>query len=79
MCNGFGPGAHADSDAFCAVCITRACAWRKDGEPGKDIEPENVAAIRRLYPQDEATGFKLGELRGAWRIDFPLANLKTPP
>jgi hypothetical protein len=30
-----------------------------------------------LYPQDEATGFKLGDLRGAWRIDIPLASLQS--
>jgi hypothetical protein len=45
------------------------------GEPDKDIKPENLALIRRLYPQDQATGFQLGELRGAWRIDFPASSL----
>lgn len=45
------------------------------GEPDKDIKPENLAIIRGLYPRDQATGFKLGELRGAWRIDFPASSL----
>jgi len=45
------------------------------GEPHKDIKPENLAIIQRLYPQDQATGFHLGELRGAWRIDFPASSL----
>jgi len=35
--------------------------------------------IRQLYPQDEATGFKLGQLRGAWRIDIPVATLSQTP
>ena len=41
------------------------------GTPGKDIAPETLAAIQKLYPDDEATGFKLGDLRGLWRITFP--------
>jgi len=45
------------------------------GEPDKDIKPENIAIIRGLYPRDQATGFRLGELRGAWRIDFPVSSL----
>ena len=45
------------------------------GEPDKDIKPENLAIIRKLYPQDQAIGFHLGELRGAWRIDFPAASM----
>lgn len=39
--------------------------------------PENLAFIRSLYPQDAATGFKLGDLRGAWRVDFPRAALRS--
>lgn len=64
---------------FAPIVLNNELCLKCHGEAGKDILPENVAVIRRLYPQDEATGFKLGELRGAWRIDFPLANLKTPP
>jgi hypothetical protein len=42
-----------------------------------DIQPPVAALIRQLYPRDEATGFKLGDLRGAWRVDFPRAAV-TP-
>lgn len=35
---------------------------------GGDIKPEVSAKITELYPQDEATGFKPGELRGAFSI-----------
>ena len=54
------------NNEFCLKC---------HGALGQDISPENVAVIQNLYPQDEATGFKLGDLRGAWRIDFPLTSL----
>jgi len=43
---------------------------------GEDIE--HLEVIGRLYPQDEAVGFRLGELRGAWRIDFPAKALTGP-
>lgn len=41
------------------------------GTPGKDIAPETLAAIKKLYPNDKATGYQLGDLRGLWRITFP--------
>jgi len=41
------------------------------GTPGKDIAPETLAAIKKLYPDEKATGYQLGDLRGLWRITFP--------
>ena len=39
------------------------------GDPGQmSAELENTLA--RLYPQDAATGFREGDLRGAFRIEF---------
>ena len=60
---------------FAPIVLNHELCLKCHGEPGKDIAPENVAVIQRLYPQDQATGFKLGDLRGAWRIDIPLASL----
>ncbi|MFE8072259.1 DUF3365 domain-containing protein [Marinobacteraceae bacterium S3BR75-40.1] len=37
---------------------------------GENIEPKVQATIDRLYPQDEATGFKKGELRGAFVVQY---------
>lgn len=39
-------------------------------------EPTLKAAITRLYPQDQATGFKPGELRGAFSVT---ARVRPPP
>lgn len=64
---------------FAPIVLNNELCLKCHGEPGKDISPENVAVIQRLYPQDAATGFRLGELRGAWRIDFPLATLSSSP
>ena len=38
------------------------------GYPGTDIAPETLAEIRKLYPDDKATGYKVGDLRGAWGV-----------
>lgn len=35
---------------------------------GTNVKPEVKAAVDQLYPKDQATGFKPGELRGAFTI-----------
>lgn len=35
---------------------------------GTDIEPDLKSEIDRIYPNDQATGFTLGELRGAFTV-----------
>ena len=62
---------------FAPIVLNNARCLNCHGEAGKDIASESLALIQRHYPQDEATGFKLGDLRGAWRIDFPLAKLEN--
>lgn len=39
---------------------------------GQKLDPAVAARIRKLYPQDKATGFKTGDLRGAVTITQPL-------
>jgi len=40
------------------------------GTPGKEI-PDNIfKLIKTNYPEDQATGFKEGDLRGIWDIKF---------
>jgi hypothetical protein len=41
---------------------------------GETLAPELAAAIARDYPDDQATGFKLGELRGAFRVVWPAVS-----
>lgn len=41
------------------------------GNPGTDITQSDFETIQELYPEDEATGFEVGELRGIWSIQFP--------
>lgn len=38
------------------------------GQPSETIQDEHLALIRSLYPNDKATGYTAGDLRGMWSI-----------
>ncbi len=40
------------------------------GKPGSDIEKKTVEKLKELYPSDLATGYKLNDFRGLWKIEF---------
>jgi hypothetical protein len=40
------------------------------GTPEKQIQNSTLAEIQRLYPNDQAVGYKEGDLRGVWHIIF---------
>jgi len=40
------------------------------GEPGRTIDQANYDFIRSKYPDDLATGYQLGDLRGVWKVQF---------
>lgn len=40
---------------------------------GGNVDPEVAAKIGALYPEDHATGFGLGDLRGAFTVSLPLS------
>jgi len=42
------------------------------GVPGEQILPATLEAIRERYPDDQATGFAPGDLRGALTVRAPL-------
>lgn len=39
---------------------------------GTNIDPAVAEALKQFYPQDQATGFKLGDIRGAFTITQPM-------
>ena len=41
---------------------------------GSELSPEVTAALAELYPQDQATGFQPGDIRGAFTITQPVAQ-----
>lgn len=38
---------------------------------GKDIAPDLAAAVDKAYPDDEARGYELGDIRGAFTLSTP--------
>jgi hypothetical protein len=55
------------TDALCLTCH------------GKTLAPELAAAIAASYPGDQATGFELGQLRGAFSVVWPATPLPPAP
>jgi hypothetical protein len=39
---------------------------------GSDIDPKVKAKLQEAYPEDKATGYKLGDIRGAFTISQPM-------
>ena len=38
---------------------------------GESLAPEIAAKISEAYPDDQATGFKVGDFRGVFWVEFP--------
>jgi hypothetical protein len=60
---------HAVS-VYVPIVIPNALCLMCHGQPGTEVSVELQSTLRKLYPEDRATGFALGDLRGAWRVDF---------
>ena len=45
------------------------------GNIGTDIKEDNYRVIKALYSDDNATGHKMGDLRGIWSITFEKESL----
>ncbi len=55
---------------YAPIVLNNPLCLNCHGTPDEQIPPEVVALLEKLYPQDEATGFSMGELRGMWRVAF---------
>lgn len=55
---------------FAPIVIPGPLCLQCHGDPEQDIAPKTLEAIRKLYPEDKATGYKTGELRGAWTVTY---------
>ncbi|MCB0662332.1 MAG: DUF3365 domain-containing protein [Saprospiraceae bacterium] len=54
---------------FAPIRLIDACQ-KCHGTVGETMEASDYATIQSLYPDDKATGFKTGDLRGMWSITF---------
>jgi hypothetical protein len=53
------------------ILMANALCLSCHGDPKKDIAPETAAKLKQLYPQDPATGYAQGDLRGMWALRLP--------
>lgn len=61
-------GEDGSSSFLAPIVLGNPLCLQCHGMPGKDIAPATLEAIRKLYPDDEATGFRMGDLRGLWSV-----------
>ena len=52
------------------IVLNNRLCLRCHGEIGKDILAADYAIIKQKYPQDQATGYKLGQAMGAWQLSL---------
>ena len=55
---------------YSPIIILNPLCLQCHGEPGITMDPANETFIKTKYPDDNATGYKLGDLRGVWKIRF---------
>lgn len=54
-----------------AIVIPGGLCLNCHGEPGTEINGETLKILDELYPEDQAKGHKVGDLRGMWSIKIP--------
>lgn len=68
------PVVHSEADGrrtfFAPIVLANPLCLQCHGQPGSEVKEATQAALRVHYPDDRATGYKLGELRGLWRVTF---------
>lgn len=59
------------------ITITNQLCLNCHGKINEDISEDNLATIQELYPNDQATGFSMGGLRGIWNVRFPATHFDS--
>jgi len=54
---------------YAPIIINKKCL-SCHGDVGKQISKATDSLIKTVYPNDLATGYKIGDLRGVWSIQF---------
>ena len=55
---------------FKPIILSAELCLKCHGQVGSDLLDENYEIIKELYPDDNASGHELGDLRGIWSISF---------
>lgn len=52
------------------LIMTNAMCLQCHGDPKENINRKTLDALKRLYPEDQGTGYSTNELRGIWVIEM---------
>jgi len=67
-----------DGIAYYSPIRIQALCLNCHGTVGAELRTEDHAFLKSLYPDDQATGYALGDLRGIWHIRFRDENVLRP-
>ncbi|MDR9417658.1 DUF3365 domain-containing protein [Gracilimonas sp.] len=56
--------------------ITNQLCMQCHGNEGSQINDETLTKIKELYPNDKATGYEVGQLRGIWVVEMKKDSLQ---
>ncbi|MFT2009743.1 DUF3365 domain-containing protein [Pontibacter sp. 13R65] len=59
------------------IYIRNETCLRCHGTPGQELSEADLEIIKQKYPEDSATGYAPGDLRGIWFINFSKQGLVT--
>jgi hypothetical protein len=59
----------------CLSSLPQVSGAREHGDPDT-FAPEVSQALQKLYPDDAATGFEIGDLRGAFRVAEQMGSFR---
>jgi hypothetical protein len=46
------------------------------GTPNEQVTPETLSMLKKLYPDDKATGYDVGQVRGIWSINYDKSSVQ---
>lgn len=55
---------------YSPITVISPLCLKCHGTPEIDVSTEDYGLITSLYPDDQATGYSLNELRGMWKVEF---------
>ena len=58
------------ASVFYAPIVLKAACISCHGHPESQVKAATLSALDEAYPNDKATGFEEGDLRGLWKITF---------
>lgn len=66
---------------YSPIVLNQELCLQCHGQLETEVTLETAVVLRSLYPHDEATGFRTGQMRGLWRVDFGAmaASPTSPP